>query len=724
MKQKRYRITAIIFTLLGLLIIGFSGMRPLTFPTQQVDLPPTFGFGPILPEVIIRQEITLKKDYLQAVEVVMGNSSNTSGIDNLMMVVDGNGSLLATVHFDSRDITTTNYYRLDLDKNIRIGKGNKVWLCFTSTNANPQQNISLVRDLKSRFGQVSVTPVLNGDVMTSLGGKWDLFEGSMVLKTFETNSGYWSWLHWLLALGVLAVGLLVFFFPDLRATILRIRLKPEWAYGVIALLFGSTLVFLTPPLQSPDENKHLFRAWQVAGLNLFQHDPTVPKAFQDVAKNYERLNFMHFSKTNSAEKARMMAIRVNRAERVTVDLPREFVPFLPQAMGIAIGRIFTDSALALMYWGRMFNLLVSIVILFLAIRITPAGKWLFLSIALMPMTAFLFASLSHDVLTISIAILFVAYCLRLAFGEVTLIARRELVLFLLLTLLLALCKQPYYLSVFLFLLVPVKRVGTMKKYLMVFGTALLLVAAGSQVAALGAAFKPAQQPVASDTRKAGTTGENYMEQTKTDSLVNPARQKQFILSSPVRYAGIVISTIRHDFYDKYVQTMIGRLGWLSLFLPVWLINMVFLILLLVAMLDSNPGVSFGWRSRALIAVTAGVIIILIETAMYLVWTPVGTGRILGIQGRYFIPVLPVLLLLLYNRKLAPFLTTLKFASAGTGNGKRGGTKIKIKEKEKVTKTVEDGLFFRFFHMALLLFIVVSLLVTLFKIIDKYYVVLC
>jgi uncharacterized membrane protein len=39
---------------------------------------------------------------------------------------------------------------------------------------------------------------------------------------------------------------------------------------------------------------------------------------------------------------------------------------------------------------------------------------------------------------------------------------------------------------------------------------------------------------------------------------------------------------------------------------------------------------------------AGAAAFLMMTALYLAWTPVGLGRIQGVQGRYFIPMLPAL----------------------------------------------------------------------------------
>jgi hypothetical protein len=35
-------------------------------------------------------------------------------------------------------------------------------------------------------------------------------------------------------------------------------------------------------------------------------------------------------------------------------------------------------------------------------------------------------------------------------------------------------------------------------------------------------------------------------------------------------------------------------------------------------------------------------VVLVETALYLLWTPVGHWRIIGVQGRYFLSVVPLL----------------------------------------------------------------------------------
>jgi hypothetical protein len=44
---------------------------------------------------------------------------------------------------------------------------------------------------------------------------------------------------------------------------------------------------------------------------------------------------------------------------------------------------------------------------------------------------------------------------------------------------------------------------------------------------------------------------------------------------------------------------------------------------------------------------------LIFLTQYMTWTPVGAARVDGVQGRYFIPMLPILLLLLGRWQILP-----------------------------------------------------------------------
>ncbi|HXW69434.1 MAG TPA: DUF2142 domain-containing protein, partial [Dissulfurispiraceae bacterium] len=91
--------------------------------------------------------------------------------------------------------------------------------------------------------------------------------------------------------------------------------------------------------------------------------------------------------------------------------------YFPQATGIELGKLIGLPMIALLYMGRLFNLLLWVFLIYLAIRVTPVSKWLFLLFALTPTSLFLSSSSSADAVTNGLSILFIACLLQLAFGD-------------------------------------------------------------------------------------------------------------------------------------------------------------------------------------------------------------------------------------------------------------------------------------------------------------------
>ena len=129
------------------------------------------------------------------------------------------------------------------------------------------------------------------------------------------------------------------------------------------------------------------------------------------------------------------------------------IQFLPQALGISFARIFTGNVLIIAYFGRLFNMIVCITLLYLAIKITPIGKKIFLLLSLNPISIELFSTLSSDGITISISYLLIAYILSLREKKEN-INKKEIIIISILSCILALCKIVYIFIPFLLLLIP------------------------------------------------------------------------------------------------------------------------------------------------------------------------------------------------------------------------------------------------------------------------------
>jgi uncharacterized membrane protein len=315
-------------------------------------------------------------------------------------------------------------------------------------------------------------------------------------------------------------------------------------------------------------------------------------------------------------------------------------PYIPQALGITLGKILNFSPLILLYMGRIFNLFAWIFLICLAIKNTPVLKWFFFLLALTPMSLFLASSLSADAFTNGIAILLIALFLLYSFDEAKAIKRIDVLIIFLLSLLLSLSKQVYFPIIFLFLLIPTKKFGTKKKYFITF--ALLCLLSISSMALWSFFVKGIYVP------------------NPFKPFVEPDEQILFIFGHPLQYIKIFINTFTHEGLN-YLKQFIGRLGWLDTRLPDLLIFLYLLTLMFVAIVDNQKGIVIHFKEKFFMTIVLFLTVIIVSTMMYLTWTPVGGRNIIdGIQGRYFIPVAPLFFLLFYNNKVSLKIQRLSF----------------------------------------------------------------
>src|SRR4030095_2970885 len=190
-------------------------------------------------------------------------------------------------------------------------------------------------------------------------------------------------------------------------------LNPEKTFFFLSLIFGFLFLTLTPPFQVPDENVHFFRAYQFSEGNLF--GGILPKSLTITTSKFEYLPFHPERKVKP--EVIFSLLRLPLESHVKSDYFRNNlspIAYLPQVIGIELGRIFDLSPLLLMYFGRTVNLFVWIFLIFTAIKTTPIFKWLFCLLALSPMALFQAASLSKDSFTIGASFLVIALSLQYA----------------------------------------------------------------------------------------------------------------------------------------------------------------------------------------------------------------------------------------------------------------------------------------------------------------------
>lgn len=735
MKKSKYLIIGFMFLILSGVIIYSSKLTVLFFPTQEMELSGELEYGALTKEFLIIQEITVTKEYLTGVEMVMVSSGAPYLNENTLTVLDANYQTLYTQRFTNENMDRPQYQIFKFPEKLHVGKGGKVILCLSTSTGDKESHMSVPRIPTGKFGKLMVKPVVSGDVIGTLKGtgQVSLLEGSLCMRTYESNYGSVNLFKIFLFFLALLLTLLIVFAEKLQPSIVRLTFVPEKIYVVLALFFGLSLVFITPPLQVTDEHDHLNRAYQLAEFNIFQFDSTVPTSLIQLFDTFGRLNFNPLEKTNIHEILAQREVELNPQVRSAL-FARHFIsPYFPQALGIFIGKMFNYSPVILLYMGRIFNLLFSIVFIFFAIRNAPFFKWIFFLLGLMPMTLYLCASLSKDAMIISLSFLLIALFLQLAYDQQKKISTKDLVILFAVSFLVATTRSIYAILIGMFFLIPVFRIGSLKKYIIIFISLVVTVFLATQIGALKPLFQPkaaaSTQPTInlpfspdalSDSAPTPIEKFERSDRDKSPEGINFIEQKSFIMKNPIQYLEIVFNSLFISKRTIYLDSFIGILGWLNKPLPKWHINFYLLILIITAFLLSKNDIKIGLVNKLIIASIFIAGVILIETGLYLTWSPVGQNYIEGVQGRYFIPYAPLFFLLVYNTFLGEYLNTI-FTP-------RKKQQVKIKRKlltkpDYVAQNNRRITLYNSYCLLIVCFSAISLLSTVYVVLTGYYVIL-
>lgn len=310
------------------------------------------------------------------------------------------------------------------------------------------------------------------------------------------------------------------------------------------------------------------------------------------------------------------------------------VSYLPQAAGIAAARLVTDRLALIAYAGRFSNWMFITALLWGAVRILPRGKRFAVLFLLMPMNLQEAFSLAPDGMTTALAVFMTALVMALReiwatgggekTGDRANVAGRKGILAVLysLAIIISLHKIVYLPLCLMYLLIPDEVFGGRKKKLF-HGVCMAVLVSAASLLWLSHCG-------------------NFMVKQGTDG----ALQLQYIISHPVRYLLTMVRSIVWQSGD-WIQGMAGRhLAWLNVAVPGGLVLAALGRIFLELVSDGNRGQRAAME-RGILIFMLGSIVILICTSLYMQWTPLYSLNVEGIQGRYFLPLLLPLYLLLW-----------------------------------------------------------------------------
>ena len=112
---------------------------------------------------------------------------------------------------------------------------------------------------------------------------------------------------------------------------------------------------------------------------------------------------------------------------------------------------------------------------------------------------------------------------------------------------------------------------------------------------------------------------------------------------------VLISSMISSF-EMYFKGYVGTFGWLDAQLPLWLIITTYLFLISISFSEQEFAFNFSIYQQIILAMVILTVIILLLLTQHLGWGCVGDRIIHTIQGRYFIPVFPLLFVMISDSK--------------------------------------------------------------------------
>ena len=447
-----------------------------------------------------------------------------------------------------------------------------------------------------------------------------------------------------------------------------------WAYLVLALTFSLLAARITPPFMPPDEVTHFSRSDMLTYGYATRRDPgphgaatllllRTHSSIYEAAAAYERVKFHPWEKVTASDHAVASAPRFDaRLGYASPGAAMNPALYGPSAVAVGIGRHFGWPILSALFLGRVLTALVCAGLGFLALLRAGRARLPIFAILMLPMCQSLFGAVSQDGPVIALTALAIAELSR-AMDEGRPLRPREWGLAVVCLTLVAVAKAPYVVFLLLLLAAPCARRAW----------AVAAVLAGA-AAALGWAV--------------WTSVDGWAALPPAGMNADAPGQAAGLLHQPAAVFAVATQTLQAR-GGGWAHQFIGVLGYLDTALPDWFYWTAYGMLALAFLAAAGVGLArawtpFRWLAPAVVLISFAAV----AGALYLTWTPVGAPVVEGVQGRYLLPIGLVLTLL---------TTGSRPALAGAGGRVREGV-----------------------AWAVLAFPVVSLLVVLSTLVQRYY----
>lgn len=399
---------------------------------------------------------------------------------------------------------------------------------------------------------------------------------------------------------------------------------------------GLVFIRIIPLGWGVDEQVHLSRAYQISEGTLrerklaeHQYGGRLPVELKDLADIvHADLSDNNSSNAKQVDDARVYQNLQGRrlsGNQVVQDFTGSGIYFpvayMAPAAGIVIARIFHPTIGGIVFGARFATLLLFIALVSASLYLLRKrnAKWFIFVVALLPMSLFQASIVNVDSYALGLSLFLLAQLIYLWSQEYK-VTNRQLAFLSVTGGLLALSKPNYLFLSIAILLIP-SRILTKTQHIYVrIGMALIIII-------------PAALWNFSIHGIVGVTGPSQ----RPGMHIGSSEQLRSILGHPFGYINVLFKNILND---GWFGQMVGVLGHNFIMVPDYVIYLETVLL-----------TTATFFAREKLKIVTGIVLFTlgfiglgsIVTTLYLVYTPVGSLQVDGIQGRYFLPILPFIL---------------------------------------------------------------------------------
>ncbi len=439
-------------------------------------------------------------------------------------------------------------------------------------------------------------------------------------------------------------------------------------YFFLGTIFGLMYIVTIPVYCVPDEQVHYWATYNISnellGIGVSDNDTLLMRADDFALPVYvENRTVSEFDSylTDGIK-------NIRATDTTLVDSGYEYTAsisycYFISALGLTLGRLLGLGSVYVFLLGRFFNLCIFMLGMAYAIKRTPIAKMGFFALGLFPIVLQEAASYSHDMLINLLSFLFISMTLDFYAREREDRKLPELILY---GVILALLVPLKGYSYFLFMLFPLvicwkdykaekARGETVGKKITenkiwkskIWKNRMLLPLAVTVVYnILLVIYRHLGFAKSTSVTSGSLFGEHII-----DWCNEPGYSIRTFIENPYLPFRILYKTVKEYFGEYWMDAIGHQLGWRNIDIPPYL-TFIWMFLAAIMFMKRKEEVSLiSCRMKVLFTGISICVMGIVLMGLLFSWTPMVYDFIVGVQGRYFLPVIPLIFLVFRTEKI-------------------------------------------------------------------------